>query len=154
MARLEQRRVAVLNDDGGAGQGGKVAERVAELPVGHAPHEVGERLAFHHGHEPAAGHDAVIDAVIATGQRPRHGRHGLTGEAVGIALAGVDDDLEPGDPAGPGRRQRHVRTGLLARPGRLPEDNVPAPGPGEHQLRAVLPGPIGYDVDRRSPPDA
>ena len=48
VALLEQGRVA--DHYGGPGQGGQVAQGVAELAVGHAAHEVGDGLALDHGH--------------------------------------------------------------------------------------------------------
>src|SRR5581483_5031961 len=77
----------------------------------------------------------------------------LPGEAVGVAFPGVDDDLEIGQPTGPGFGEWHVRAGLLDRPGRLPEHHLPAPAGREHELRTVLPRPVGHDIDGRTPAD-
>src|SRR5664280_1581987 len=55
---------------------------------------------------------------------------------------------------GPAGRQSHLRSGLLGRPRRLPEDHLPTAGVGHHQLRAILPPPVEDQVDRRSAPVA
>jgi hypothetical protein len=77
----------------------------------------------------------------------------LRGEAVRVALAGVDHDrdrthqrLPAGDPAaGIG-----AAGGLL----RLPEDRLAALHLREHELGAGKPGAIEQQVDRRAPPSA
>jgi hypothetical protein len=79
------------------------------------------------------------DAVVATRQRPPDRVHLLRGEPVGVLLAGVDEDLQLGNPSGAGGRGGDVRPGLFAGARGLPEDRVTAAGGGEHQLGAVLP---------------
>src|SRR5260221_12097191 len=71
------------------------------------------------------------------------------GEPVGVLLVTVDHDLQVCDPGSAGGGGAHVRTGLLAGPGRLPEDGVPAAGLREHQLG---PPPLAHAEGRRSSP--
>jgi hypothetical protein len=143
---LEDLRVAVLDDQRAPGQGGEVAQGVVELAAGETRDQVGQRLAFH-GRDQAA---VERDAVVAAGQRSGGGAHGLAVEPVGVALVGVDDDLQGGDPGGPGGRGADRGAGLLAHPGCLPEHGVAASGGGEHDLGAVLAGPV--EVDGGAPP--
>ncbi|MDA4110243.1 hypothetical protein MHOL44478_23720 [Mycobacterium holsaticum DSM 44478] len=63
---------------------------------------------------------------------------------------GVDHDLQLVDALGTCGRGAHVRTRLLAGARCLPEDGVAAAGGGEHQLRAVLPGPLHDHIDGRT----
>jgi hypothetical protein len=66
----------------------------------------------------------------------------------------VDHDLQVWNPGRAGGGGAHVRAGLLAGPGRLPEDGVAAAGLREHQLGTVLPGTVQHQVDRGAPADA
>jgi hypothetical protein len=69
----------------------------------------GQRLALHdRGQLPGDG-----DAVVAARQRSLDRADLLGGEAVGVLLAGVDDDLQVGDSGGAGGRRGDVRACLL-----------------------------------------
>ena len=94
------------------------------------------------------------DAVVAARQGALHDADLLAAEPVGVLLVGVDDDLELGDPCGPGGGGAHVRAGLFAGAWGLPEDHVAAAGLGEHDLGAVLPAAVEDDVDGGAAPHA
>jgi hypothetical protein len=66
----------------------------------------------------------------------------------------VDNDLQLLDAVGAGGRGAHVRARLLAGAWRLPKHHVAATSLGEHELGAVVPGPVGDHVDRRAAPTA
>jgi hypothetical protein len=146
--QLEHLGIAVLDHHRGAGQRGKLGQRVAQLPAGQAGHQVSHGLALDRGDQPSADHQAIVTA----GQRPPDRANLPPAEPVGIPLMGVDRDLQLGDPGRPGGGGGHVRAGLLAGARGLPEDSVAAAGPGEHDLGAVLPPPVQDQVDGRAPP--
>ena len=75
------------------------------------------------------------DGVVAAAQASAHRAHLLAGERVGVALVGVDDDLQRGHPGGPGGRGAHVGSGLLAGARGLPE----------HHLAATVGDPVQRD---------
>src|SRR5215216_5863512 len=85
---LEQGRVAVLDYDRGAFDGGELGERVGEVAVDEPADEIIEALAFDDSD------DLVVkgDAVVTGWQRLPLCRCLLAGEPVGVALAGVDED--------------------------------------------------------------
>jgi hypothetical protein len=91
--------------------------------------QVGQGLAFDRGDGLPVQGDRVVPARQATA----HGVYLLAGEGAGVALVGVDHDLQHLT-AGPGGRQRHVRPRLIGGAGGLPEDHLPAPRPGDHEL--------------------
>jgi hypothetical protein len=71
------------------------------------------------------------------------------GELVGIALAGVDQDRELGDPGGEAAGDADPWSCLAGGARCLPEDPLTAAlDAGEHQLRAVLPRAVEHEIDR------
>ena len=66
---LEDLRVAVLDDHRGAGQGGELAEGVAEPAAGQTGDQVGHGLAFHRGDEDSVDDDAVVPASLLIRRR-------------------------------------------------------------------------------------
>jgi hypothetical protein len=140
----------VVDDHGGAGQGGQLAEGEAQGAVDQAGDEVVEGLALD------GGDDRVLDRhrVVAARQGRPRGLDVRRGEGPRVALAGVDEDAQRlgvggGAPARTGGRRAHVGAGLLAGARGLPEDGLAAAGPGEDDLRPLLAGPVGDDVDGR-----
>ena len=144
--KLEQLRVAVLDDDRRARQRGQIGDLIAQLAAGQAGDQIGQGFAFHAGEQPPVDDEAVV----AARQRPPHGADLLGDKPVGVLLVRVDQDLQPLDAVGARGRGTHVRTGLLAGARRLPEHRVAAPRGGEHQLRAVLPRPLQNHIDGRA----
>jgi hypothetical protein len=110
VVELKDLRVAVLDHQRGPGQCREVGEREAELAGRQRGDQIGERLAFYRRDQ------APVDdnAVVAGRQRQGHGAHPFTGEAVGVALVGVDEDLQLGDIRGPGGGRAHLGPGLFA----------------------------------------
>src|SRR5262245_15448471 len=76
-------------------------------------------------------------------------RDAAPNEAERVFLAGIDGDREPVGECSTlwdaATRIRFHRDGAG-----LPEDHRTATRLGEHELRAVLPGPIEHEIDRRS----
>jgi hypothetical protein len=124
--------------------------REAELAGRPRGDQIRQGLAFHRGHQAPVNHDAVVTGR----QRPGHGAHLLAGEPVGVALMGVDHDLQLGDTRRPGGGCAHLGPGLAAGARRLPEHRLAAPRPRVDDLRAVLPSPVQHQIDRRAPPAA
>jgi len=147
---LEDGRIAVLDHDRGPGQRGHLGQGVAELAAGQAGYQVNQGLPFHRGDQPPV----VDDPVVTARQRPPEHGGLLPAEPVRVLLVAVGHDLQVRDPGRAGRGGAHVRPGLLAGPGRLPEHRVPAAGLGEDQLRPVLPAPIQDQVDGGAPAHA
>ena len=58
------------------------------------------------------GRPVELDRVVAARQGPRDGADLLPGEAVGVALVGVDHDLELDDARSPGGGHPYVGPGL------------------------------------------
>ena len=92
----EDLRVAVLDHDRGAGQGGQLAQGEPQPAAGQAGDQVGQRLALHRGDRLAVDGDRVVPAR----QAAAHGADLLAGERVGVALVGVDHDLRLDDACG------------------------------------------------------
>src|SRR5206468_2429634 len=79
----------------------------------------------------------------------------LSGKSIRIALARVDEDGQRAPPRGASRRHAYPGPGLAGRLGGLPEDPLTsALDTREHQLRAVLAGPIEHQVDGHAAADA
>ena len=73
----------------------------------------------------------------------------LLGELVGVALAGVDQDRELGEPGGAAAGDTDPGPGLAGGARGLPEDPFAATlDAGEHELGAVLPRAVEHQVDR------
>ena len=73
----------------------------------------------------------------------------LLGELVGVALAGVDQDRELGEPGGEAAGNADPGPGLAGGARRLPEDPLAATlDAGEHELGAVLARAVEHEVDR------
>ena len=102
-------RVAVLDHDGGAGQGGELAQSEPQPTAGQAGDQIGQGLAFDRGDGPLV----EVDRVVPTRQAAPDGADLLVGELVGVALVGVDHDLQLDDAGGSGGGQSHVGPGLF-----------------------------------------
>ena len=147
----EDAAVALVDHDGGARDGGQVGELVLQLAGRQRRHQVLQALALDRGDR-----DIVHQhGVVAGGQRlaPYDGL--LLAERPGVALLGVDHDLQPCDPLRPGVGDVDPRPRLLRRTRRLPEDHLPpTPDGGGDELRPVLPTAVEHEVDRGAAPDA
>ena len=97
----------------------------------------------------ATGVPAPTDRVVAGNKRGSRRWSLLLRETVRVALAGVDDDQELGEAAHPPARDAGTRSRRGDDLARLPEDALPAGRQGsEHELRAVLAGPVEDQIDR------
>jgi hypothetical protein len=86
---LEQGAVAGLDDDRGEREFGEPLELEGEGAVGERAGEVVEALALDGGEQPPI---RGVDGVVAGGNGRTCGVGALVGEAVGVALAGIDGD--------------------------------------------------------------
>ena len=116
-----------------------------EGAVGERAGEVVEALALNGGEQPPI---RGVDGVVAGGNGRARGAGALVGEAVGVALAGIDRDRHRLDQ---GASARDAAAGVGGPRGllRLPEDRLTSPHFGEDELGARLPGPIEDEIDRR-----
>ncbi len=132
------------DNDCGEREFGEPLELEGEAAVGERTREVLETLALDGGEQsPVSG----VDCVVASGDGLAHRGGALLGEAVGVALAGIDRDR---DRLGEGASARDAAArvggpgGLL----RLPEDRFASFDLGEDELGARLPGPVEDEIDR------
>ena len=84
----QQLCVTLLDDDCSAIHEHELGEKLHEAPVDEAPGKIGEALAFDDSDEGPV----ELDAVVTGPQCPSLGVGLLASEAIGIVLAGVDED--------------------------------------------------------------
>jgi hypothetical protein len=143
---FEKGAVAGFDDDRGEREFGEPLQLEGEAAVGERRGEVVEALALDGGEQPPIG---GLDGVVACGDGRAYGVGALLGEAVGVALAGIDGDRDRLCEAASARdAAARVRSpsGRL----RLPEDRLTPFDLGEDELGACLPGPVEDEIDRRA----
>jgi hypothetical protein len=144
-------RVAVLDDERGPGKGGELGEGVGERSLHEGGAEIGQALALDHGDDLAVERNAVV----AGGQPATLGGRLEPGEAVGVALAGVDEHRQGGEGQRPSGWHAYSGSGFTGGGRALPEDPLTAALDGrEHELGAVEPGPVEDQVDGHAPTPA
>ena len=141
---LEEGAVAGLDDDRGEPEFGEPLELEGEAAVGERGGKVVEALALDGGEQPPI---RGVDGVVAGRDRRAHSACALVGDAVGVALAGIDGDR---DGLGEGASARDAAAGVGGAGGLLglPEDRFAPFHLGEDELRARLPRPIEDEIDR------
>jgi len=122
---------------------GQIGDLITELAAGEAGNQVDEGLALHRRDQLPV----EDEPVVAARQRAPNGADLLSGKPVGVLLLRIDDDLLLRDAEGTGGWGAHVWTRLR---GCAPTARTPrrARGPGEHELGAVVAGPVADQVDR------
>lgn len=134
VVELEQVGVAILDHDRGAWQRGEVGEEVGELALDEATGEVGQGLALDGADDLAA----EAHRVVPGGERVTADGGLLMGEAVGVALSGVHQDLKLAVATGPAGGKANPGAGLGGGASGLPEDALAsALDAGKHELGAT-----------------
>jgi hypothetical protein len=106
---LNRGAVPGLDNDRGEWEFGEPLELEGEAAVGERAGEVVEALALDGGEQPPV---SGVDCVVASGDGLAHRGGALMGEAVGVALAGIDRDR---DRLGEGASARDAAARVAAR---------------------------------------